>query len=128
MSSRESRDVPFNYLFGNHARNSYSPVRQWQDRLVGRFLTKMNKNSFYLRNALRYRWKLSGELSVSKLGRGFYLIKFESSNEMINVLRQGTRVICGDTFLIQIYTFSVLPENYEINSEVFELTVHKLYP
>lgn len=92
------------------------------------FLTKMNKNSFYLRNALRYRWKLSGELSVSKLGRGFYLIKFESSNEMINVLRQGTRVICGDTFLIQIYTFSVLPENYEINSEVFELTVHKLYP
>lgn len=47
---------------------------------------------------------------------------------MFKVLMQGTRVICGDTFMIQICNFSILPENFEISGEVFEITLHKLFP
>lgn len=128
MSSFVFRDVSYNNFIYNHARNASFPDRHWQDQLVGCFLTNMNKNSFHLRNALKYRWKLLGEISVSKLGRGFYLIKFESSLEILYVLKQGTRVIYGDTFLFQPCAFFVLPQNFEITSEIFEINIHKLYP
>lgn len=95
---------------------------------AGWLFFNMNKNSFFLGKALKYKWKLSREISVSKLGRGYYLIKFESGNEMFYVLRQRTRVVYGDTFLFQPCDFSVLPENFEIISETFEISLHKLFP
>lgn len=128
MSFSRFKDVASSGFFDSHARNAHLPNSDWQHQLVGCFLTKMNKNSFFLRNALKYRWKLSGELSVSKLGRGFYLIKFESSFEYFIVLRQGTRVIYGDTFMFQPCNFTSFPDSFEINTGIFEITIHKMYP
>lgn len=104
------------------------PSSSWKHKLVGGFLTRMNKNSWIFRNALSYRWCIEGGFSVSKFSRFYYLIKFESRLEMFRVLRQGTRIVFGDIFMIQQWNPYLNPRIFSMNSEVFDIILHNLTP
>lgn len=66
-------------------------------------------------------------MSVSKFSRFYYLIKFEFRSEMLRVLRQGTKIIYGDIFMLHPWNSFINPQTFSINSEAFEIILHNLF-
>lgn len=58
----------------------------------------------------------------------YYLLKFESQHDLLRVLRQGTRVICGEIFMIQPWKPYLNPHTFSIVFEDFEIILHILLP
>lgn len=50
-----------------------------------------------------------------------------SGTEMFKVLRHATGVVYRDIFMIQICSFSILPDNFSMSYEDFQITLHNLY-
>lgn len=127
MSSRWQFDEAFRN-FDNLSSEYHNPVREWKHMLVGGILTRIEENSWYLRNALKYRWFIEGGLFVSKFSKFYYLIKFEVRSEMIRVLRQGTKVIYSDIFMLHPWFPFLNPQTFTIECEDFEILMHNIYP
>lgn len=63
---------------------------------------------------------------MSKVSKFFYLLKFDSRQEMLRVLRQGNRNVFGDIVILHPWHPFLNPRTFSMNSEVFEIVLHNL--
>ncbi|KAI3884709.1 hypothetical protein MKW92_004201, partial [Papaver armeniacum] len=76
-------------------------------------------------------WRIRGGLSVKQTGIEYYLIRFEWYHEFVRVVRNGSRAIMNDTFMLSVWhedqpISEVHLTHVELNITIRGLTVEQL--
>ncbi|XP_026411883.1 uncharacterized protein LOC113307648 [Papaver somniferum] len=96
-------DTNRNLNLQNPAAHQNVPHNLWRYCIIGFFFSLHGANAWHLICALRKIWRIRGGLSVRQAGVEYYLIRFQIYHEFVRAVRQGSRAIMNDIFMMSVW-------------------------